>query len=278
MSAAPEATTPKPNPLAAPEPWNLVAEGYEEITRKYLELYSRSGLAMLRYGPQTRAIDVACGPGTTSLLLAPIVRHIACLDFSAAMLGQLRRNVAEIGAANVEIVEGDGQALPFADSSFDVGISMFGLMFFPDRAKGFAELHRVLSPGGQALVSSWAPADQSPLIRAVVAALQPDDAPPQPMGRLSGLEDRNLFETEMRAAGFTDIRIEPVTHGVVVEDIDGFWSETVRGMTPITLLKRNSSREEWAKIEAKALGRLRAALPDLPTELTSTAYLAVGRK
>ena len=180
MSARPEATNPKPSPLASPEPWNLVVEGYEEIGRKYLEQYSRSALAMLRYGPETKVIDVACGPGTTALLLAPAVRHVTCLDFSAAMLAQLRRNMAAIDATNVEVVEGDGQALPFEDSSFDIGVSMFGLMFFPDRAKGFSELYRVLVPGGQVLVSSWAPSDQSSMMRTVFAALQPDDAPPQP--------------------------------------------------------------------------------------------------
>ena len=82
----------------------------------------------------------------------------------------------------------------------------------------------------------------------------------------------------MREAGFVDVRIEPVTHGVAVEDVDRFWSETVRAMAPITLLKRNSSSEDWAKIEATALDRLRRALPDLPTELTSTAYLAAARR
>ena len=278
MSATPEATSPKPSPLASPEPWNLVVEGYEEIARKFLEVYSRSGLAMLRYGPQTKVIDVACGPGTTSLLLAPAVRHVTCLDFSAGMLAQLRRNMATIGATNVEIVEGDGQALPFEDNSFDVGVSMFGLMFFPDRTRGFAELHRVLVPGGQVLVSSWAPSDQSPMVRVVFAALQPDDAPQQPMSRLSGLEDRALFEKEMREAGFVDIRIEPMTHAIAVEDVDRFWGETVRAMAPITLLKRNSGPEDWAKIETRALDRLRHALPVLPTELSSTAYLAVGRR
>jgi hypothetical protein len=82
----------------------------------------------------------------------------------------------------------------------------------------------------------------------------------------------------MRAAGFIDIRIEPVTHGVMVEDVDRFWGDTVRAMAPVTLLKRNSTAEEWNRIEMRALGRLRAALPDLPRELTSTAYLAVARK
>ncbi len=76
MSGQPQASSEKPaGPLASPGPWNLVAEGYEEITRKFLEAFSRSGLAMLRYDGETRVIDVACGPGTTALLIAPAVRQ-----------------------------------------------------------------------------------------------------------------------------------------------------------------------------------------------------------
>jgi ubiquinone/menaquinone biosynthesis C-methylase UbiE len=265
-------------PLASPGPWDLVAVDYEQVTRKFLEAFSRSGLTMLRYDNRTRAIDIACGPGTTTLLLAPAVRHVTAVDFSAAMLEELRSNVAATKATNVEIAGADGQELPFDDASFDLGISMFGLMFFPDRGKGFAELHRVLVHGGQALVSSWAPASQSLLIRTIVAALQPDDAPAQTISRLSGLEDKAIFEAEMREAGFADVHIEAVTHGVSVESVEQFWHNTVRGTAPIALMKRHASADEWSAIEKRALLRLRDALPQLPTTLTSTAYLAVGRK
>lgn len=268
----------KAGPLASAEPWNLVADGYDETTREFLEGFSRSGLAMLRYGPETKAIDVACGPGTTSLLLAPKVRHVTCLDFSAAMLRLLDRNAAAIGATNVATVEGDGQALPFEDGAFDIAVSMFGLMFFPDRGRGFAELHRVLVPDGQVLVSSWAPAALSPLITTVMSALRPEDAPAPPGRDPVGLEDPDRFAAEMHSAGFAEIRIEPVSHPVSVDDRERFWRETVRGTAPIAMLERNSSGEEWARIEARALDRLGAALPQLPAELSATAYLAVGRK
>ena len=279
MSTQPQAITEKPaGPLASPGPWDLVATDYDQVTRKFLEAFSRSGLAMLRYDSTTRAIDIACGPGTTTLLLAPAIRHVTSVDFSTAMLDELRSNVAAANATNVEISSADGQALPFADASFDLGISMFGLMFFPDRRRGFAELHRVLAAGGQALVSSWAPASQSPLIRTVFAALQPDDTPPQAPGRPSGLEDKAIFEAEMREAGFLDVRIEAVTHGVAVESVEQFWHDTVRGTAPIALMKQHAGEEEWSAIEHRALDRLRDALPQLPTTLTSAAYLAVGRK
>ena len=144
-------------PLSSPDPWNLVAEGYEAVAREFLEKYSRSGLAMLDYDAETRVLDVACGPGTTSLLLSPHVESVTCVDFSASMLDTLRRKSVAAGAQNLEILEADGQALPFEDGSFDLAVSMFGLAFFPDRDKGFAELHRVLVPGGQALVSELGP-------------------------------------------------------------------------------------------------------------------------
>ena len=69
-----------------------------------------------------------------------------------------------------------------------------------------------------------------------------------------------------------------MTHGVGVDNVDRFWRDTVRGMAPITLMKQHASAEEWSAIESRALERLRGALPKLPATLTSTAYLAVGRK
>ena len=267
------------SPLASPDPWNLVVDGYDEITRPFLGLFSRSGLARLHYGLETRVIDIACGPGTTTLLLSPVVKHVTCVDFSAGMLAQLRRNAALAGATNLDIVDADGQALPFEDGSFDLGVSMFGLMFFPDRAKGFAELHRVLVPGGQALVSGWLPAEQSPFYRVVFAALQPDDTPPQPTQPLSTLEDRDVFEAEMHAAGFADIRIEAVTHGFDVDDVERFWDDIVRAMAPVTMMKHNSSPTEWSKIEGRALDRLRRSLEgQLPATLSTSAWLATARK
>jgi ubiquinone/menaquinone biosynthesis C-methylase UbiE len=125
MSTQPQASNERPaGPLASPGPWDLVAADYEQVTRKFLEAFSRSDLAMLHYDNRTRAIDIACGPGTTTLLLAPAVRNVTAVDFSTAMLDELRRNVAAAKATNVEIADADGRELPFDDASFDLGASM----------------------------------------------------------------------------------------------------------------------------------------------------------
>ena len=126
----------EPGPLSVAEPWTLVAEGYQETTRTYLEAFSAAALKLVGFDESTEVVDVACGPGTTALLLAPEVRRIACVDFSEGMLARLRLNIAAAGLSNIEVHQADGQALPFPDESFDLAVSMFGLMFFPDRDKG----------------------------------------------------------------------------------------------------------------------------------------------
>ena len=267
----------KISPLARPDPWSLVAPGYNATTRQFLAEFSEAGLARLRYGPDTNAIDIACGPGTTALLLAPQVKRVTCVDFSAAMLDELRRNAANAGATNIDVKQADGQKLPFADAAFDIGVSMFGLMFFPDRAKGFAELRRVLRPGGQALVSSWASAGRSPLMQAVITALADDDEPATPP-LPSGLEVPEIFEREMTDAGFRGVRVLPVTRAVDVVNIEDFWRDTVRGTAPLAMFKQSVDAGEWAAIEKRAVARLRASVGPTPTALASTAWLATGHK
>jgi SAM-dependent methyltransferase len=266
------------SPLATPDPWSLVAKGYSATTRQFLAEFSEAGLARLSYGPDSRVIDVACGPGTTAIPLAPEVNRIVCVDFSATMLEELRLAAEQAGVTNIDALEADGQALPFDDATFDIGISMFGLMFFLDRRKGFAELHRVLRTGGQALVSSWAPASKSPLMQTVMAALRDDNAPPAPVPAPSGLEVPENLEREMTQAGFADVEVFPVTRAVDVTTPEQFWRDTVRGTAPVAMLKRSMSDDDWANIEERAIARITAIIGPSPAALTSTAWLAVGRK
>ena len=80
---------------------------------------------------------------------------------------------------------------PLAGATFDAAFSLFGLMFFPDRKQGFAEIYRTLKPGGSIAITSWAPVDQSPAMQTMFGALRaikPDL--PQPQRAVTTLEDR----------------------------------------------------------------------------------------
>jgi ubiquinone/menaquinone biosynthesis C-methylase UbiE len=73
-----------------------------------------------------------------------------------ALLERGRERAAAEGL-EVEFLEGDAEALPFADASFDAVTSVFGAMFAPDHARAAAELLRVCRPGGRIALASWTP-------------------------------------------------------------------------------------------------------------------------
>jgi len=99
-----------------------------------------------------RVLDLGCGAGTDSLVAAQMVGadgHVTGIDMTAAMLVKARSAAAEMGATNVEFVEAEAERLPFADESFDVVISNGVIDLVPDKDAVFAEIFRVLNPGGR---------------------------------------------------------------------------------------------------------------------------------
>src|SRR5919201_937753 len=105
-----------------------------------------------RLAPGERVLDLGSGAGTDSLVAAQMVGpdgRVTGIDMTPEMLGRARAAAAELGAENVEFVEAGAERLPFADESFDVVISNGVVDLIPDKDAVFAELHRVLRPGGR---------------------------------------------------------------------------------------------------------------------------------
>ncbi len=103
-----------------------------------------------------RALDVGAGPGFLVAEMAEQVGpngHVTGLDISDSMVALAQRRCAkEPIKSRTTIVKGDATALPFPDASFDVGVSTQVYEYVPDVAQALAELHRVLRPGGRALI------------------------------------------------------------------------------------------------------------------------------
>ena len=107
---------------------------------------------MGRLAPGERVLDLGSGAGTDSLIAAQMVGEqgkVTGIDMTPQMLAKARAAAAELGAANVEFVEAEAEQLPFPDESFDVVISNGVIDLIPDKDAVFAELHRVLVPGGR---------------------------------------------------------------------------------------------------------------------------------
>ena len=265
-----------PSPLAVKEPWDLVATAYaEEITPEF-EHFARRALELARAPDNSRIADVAAGPGTLTLLAARAGHRVSAIDFSPNMIETLRARLASEPGLAVEASVGDGMTLPFEDGAFAAAFSMFGLMFFPDRARGFSELYRVLGPGGRAVISSWLPLDRIPALAATFAAL--NELRPPPPGTppfTPPLADRESCREEMTSAGFRDVDVQEVIHTAAPAPITEVWESFQRSSAPIAMLRAQLGAD-WDALARQVEARLVAKLGDGPQELSMPAYLTVG--
>lgn len=103
-----------------------------------------------------KVLDVAAGNGNASLAAARRWCDVVASDYVPALLERAReRTAAE--RLDIEFREADAEALPFPDGSFDVVVSIFGVMFAPDQDRAATEMIRVCKPGGKIGLANWTP-------------------------------------------------------------------------------------------------------------------------
>jgi ubiquinone/menaquinone biosynthesis C-methylase UbiE len=103
-----------------------------------------------------RVLDVAAGNGNTALAAARRNAEVIALDYVPELLERARARAAAEGLA-IDFREGDLEQLPFADGSFDLVLSTFGVMFSPGQEQAADELRRVCRPGGRIGMANWTP-------------------------------------------------------------------------------------------------------------------------
>jgi SAM-dependent methyltransferase len=179
-------------------------------------------------------LDVATGTGNAALEAARRGARVTGLDLTPELLPIARRRAAQEGL-ELTLVEGDAQALPFEDDSFDRVTSVFGAMFAPDQERTAAELLRVCRPGGTVAVAAWAPEGLNGQMFATLGK----HLPPPPEGFrppiLWGAEGpvRQLFAdaAEVRCA------LLPATDSVKAPTVDAWIDYTERVLGPTILAK-----------------------------------------
>ena len=103
-----------------------------------------------------RVLDVAAGNGNVSLAAARRFCDVTSSDYVPALLERGKQR-AEIDGLVITFREADAEALPFAEASFDIVTSSFGVMFTPNQERAAAELLRVCRPGGKIGLANWTP-------------------------------------------------------------------------------------------------------------------------
>jgi len=227
----------------------------------------------------TRVLETAAGTGIVTRRLRdllPAGTHLTVTDLNPPMLEVAR---AKLGAdEQADFRPADATALPFPDNSFDAIVCQFGLMFFPDKPKSFAEAMRVLAPGGHYFFSVWDSFRYNPFARIaheLIGRMLPDD-PPQFYRTPASCHEIDPLKEALIAAGFTDIGIAVKSLDKVIPDIEKFARAAIIG-NPVSDQIRLRGREPEEFIEA-LLGEFRAAFGAGPSRMPLQAIVYTARK
>ncbi len=208
-------------------------DAYEPYVGRWSRVVARELLEWLGAPPGRSWLDVGCGTGALSatILAEAAPARVTGIDMSDAFAAYARERIAD---ARAEFRQGDAQALPFEDASFDAAVSGLVLNFLPDPGRGLAEMARVTRAGGVVAVYVWDYAGEMQLMRHfwdAAAALDPaaaelDEGRRFPICRPEPLE--RLFV----AAGLGTVETRAIDVPTVFRDFEDYWSPFLGGQGP----------------------------------------------
>lgn len=147
-------------------------------------------------------LDLGSGAGLDAFVAREIVGEsgrVIGVDMTPEMVARARENAVRLGVANVEFLQGEIEALPLEDASVDVILSNCVLNLVPDKAAAFAEMARVLRPGGHFCISDVVIEGTLPDVLRRSAELL--------VGCVAGAMERGAYLDALRAAGFAEVRV-----------------------------------------------------------------------
>jgi SAM-dependent methyltransferase len=131
------------------------AGDFGQIARYYAD-EAEAFIKRLDLKPGMKVLDVACGTGNLAIPAARLGATVTGVDIAANSVEQARQN-AKAEGLSAKFDEGDAEALPYDDASFDAVVTMFGAMFAPRPELVASELKRVCRPGGFIAMANWTP-------------------------------------------------------------------------------------------------------------------------
>jgi arsenite methyltransferase len=152
--------------------------------------------------PGETVLDLGSGAGNDAFIASTLVGEtgrVIGLDMTADMVSRARANAGNLGRTNVEFVHGEIEAIPLPDDTVDLVVSNCVLNLVPDKPAAFAEIHRVLKPGGRFSISDVVLAGTLPPALAEASLLY--------LGCVAGAQQEAEYLATVAGAGLTDVAV-----------------------------------------------------------------------
>lgn len=262
--------------------WDRFATSYDEAITPVSTQAAETALRLAGVREGDRLLDVAAGPGALSLPAARLGARVLAVDYSPSMVDLLTQRARAEGLHNLEARVMDGTALALENGAFDVACSQLGIMLFPDRAAGLAELARVTRSGGTGVMSVFGPPEHVPALAtffgAAAKSIPGFVIPPPREAPLFCLADPQDLTREMAAAGFRDIEVHEVESRMHLDSAADLWDSMLSAAPAIAGLMNRATEAQREATREHLMMAFRSRFGDGPIDVPFAFNLGIGRR
>ena len=191
------------------EKWNHFRDQFEGM----IEEIGKVIIDYADFAPGERVIDIGCGAGATSLKISELVGdsgHVTGLDLSPTLIDTCRQRAEAAGLGNIDFIEGDAGAIQLA--GYDHLFSRFGVMFFEEPVKAFANMKTFLRPGGKVTFACWGPPAENPWVFDLMGIVSKYVQMPPPVANAPGpfaFADPDYLRQVLGESGYLSVSLTP---------------------------------------------------------------------
>jgi SAM-dependent methyltransferase len=280
------AIEPEEQRAASREMWERAAEGWgsrADSVREWGMPVSATMVDALALQPGQTVLELAAGPGDTGFMAAELVQpggKLISSDGAEAMLEVARARAAELGVGNVEFRQLELEWIDLEAGSVDAVLCRWGIMLIVDPEAAAKEIRRVLKTGGRAAFAVWDRPDRNPWAtipsQAMIELGLAERPDPNAPGMFRLAADGALVEL-LESAGFTDVKVAPVSLDRRYNTADEFVEETLELSPMMRRTLAEVSEPDRQRVSERILAATQAyAADDRSVLLPGSSLVAVA--
>lgn len=204
--------------------FDTVAHGYDHPSLSFFPKTADRMMQHLDLNSDQLLLDVCTGTGVVALAAAELLADgkVTGIDLSSGMLQQAKNKASEQNLSNTEFLQMDLDHLDFADGSFDIASSSFGLFFLEDMTHALNNINRVVKPDGKIAISTFTGEAFSPMSDMFLQCYESfgKEVPPLSWKRLSTKE---LIQAQFEEVGISNVTVHHEPFGYQMTDAQMWW-------------------------------------------------------